>query len=60
MEGAAVQHRPPSLAHVPPSSVVERKTFNLVVVGSIPTVGDFFFGCALNADEFSQNKNSQT
>ena len=23
----------------PPSSVVERQTFNLVVVGSIPTVG---------------------
>ena len=29
--------------HVPPSSVVERKTFNLVVVGLIPTVGDLFF-----------------
>ena len=35
------QNQKRSHCHVPPSSVVERKTFNLVVVGSIPTVGAF-------------------
>ena len=32
-------HYPIEASNCPPSSVVERQTFNLVVVGSIPTVG---------------------
>ena len=44
----AVQHCLPCGRPVPPS-LVERKTFNLVVVGSILTVGGLFvLECALN------------
>ena len=55
----AVQHRLPYRRPVPPSSVVERKIFSLVVVVSIPTVGGLFvLECALNAAKFAINNNS--